>query len=306
VAAVTATYRRPKELERLIASLERSCVPLCGLVVVDNAGHDAVRELAERSRIPSAYLHPGSNLGCGGGLAAGERLALEKFGQELTHVWILDDDAVIEPDTLRILLEEMASGNADAAHPMTRDAAGRLGWFPGLLDEAKFREIRKPQTPEEFIARCGAEPIPFSWAQGIALLVTRRALDELGFHRSDYWVRGEDLEFSLRITHRFIGLYVPRARVAHLPPKAAAEGSRESEYPKHQAMLQNIAYTALRLPHGRRIARTIPGNWLRFLKTWGWTPRTIGGAMTAFWRGVMRGPVGTAVPSRPATADSRK
>ncbi|HEY2341440.1 MAG TPA: glycosyltransferase, partial [Chthoniobacteraceae bacterium] len=132
VAAVTATYRRRRELERLIGSLERSHVPLCGLVVVDNAGDAAIRERTERSLIPNAYFRPGSNLGCGGGLAAGEQLALEKFGPELTHFWILDDDAVVEPDTLGILLSEMAAGNADAAHPLATDAGGRLGWFPGL------------------------------------------------------------------------------------------------------------------------------------------------------------------------------
>jgi GT2 family glycosyltransferase len=138
------------------------------------------------------------------------------------------------------------------------------------------------------------------------LLVTRRAIEELGYHRTDYWVRGEDLEFSLRITHRFRGLYVPRARVAHLPPEPVGEASRESEYAKHRAMLQNIAYTALRLPHGRRIFRTIPGNWRRFLSTWGFTPRAFGGAIEAFWRGAVQGrPVGTALRSGPETADSR-
>src|SRR5258708_37321404 len=155
----------------------------------------------------------------------------------------------------------------DAAPPLAEDPAGRLSWFPGLIDRDKFRAIRQPQTPAEFMARCGPEPIAFSWSQGIALLVTRRVLRELGLHRADYWVRGEDLEFSLRITYRWPGLYVPLARVRHLPPPASCALAIECR--KHQAMLRNLAYTACRLPHGRRLLRTLPGNWWRFFRTWG-------------------------------------
>ena len=106
-------------------------------------------------------------------------------------------------------------------------------------------------------------------------------------------MRGEDLEFSLRLTHRERGVFVPTALVEHLPPPSTP-AAREEEYVKHRAMIQNIAYTALRLPHGRRIARTIPGNCRRFLRTWGWNPRVLGDTLAALWRG--------AILARPAGA----
>jgi GT2 family glycosyltransferase len=162
-----------------------------------------------------------------------------------------------------------------------------LGWFPGLLDREKFRVIRLRQRPEEFVARCGSEPIPFSWSQGIALLVTRRIIDRVGFHRDDFWVRGEDLEFSLRITRTARGIYVPSARVTHLPPREAI--AEVSEYAKHRAMLQNLAYTSLRLPHGRPLLRTLPGNWFRFLRLWGAKPGVVCDGFRGFWNGAIRG-----------------
>src|SRR6202012_4693530 len=99
-------------------------------VVVDNANDPATRAVAEASPVPVAYLPMDSNLGCGGGLRAGEQAALERF-PALTHLWILDDDAVVRPETLATLLAEMARTGADLAHPLTEDAEGRLGWFPG-------------------------------------------------------------------------------------------------------------------------------------------------------------------------------
>jgi rhamnopyranosyl-N-acetylglucosaminyl-diphospho-decaprenol beta-1,3/1,4-galactofuranosyltransferase len=284
VIGLVATHRRPQEIARLLASLARSKRPLRGVIVVDNAG-----DFVPTTTIHTHCLVPGRNLGCGGGLALAEKEAFARYGDSLTHLWILDDDAVVEPDTLDLLLAAMSDGEADLAHPLTVDARGRLGWFPGLLDRDKFAVAKQTPPPEEFVARCGSEPVPFSWSQGIALLITRRAMEAVGWHRTDYLVRGEDLEFSLRLTARFTGLYVPKARVHHLPPGDVGQPSQTDEYFKHRAMLQNVAYTALHLSHGHRIARTIPGNWWRFLRMWGWRPHVILDACLTFFRGALLG-----------------
>jgi len=260
------------------------------VIVVDNASDDATREVVQASPAGVEYLPQTQNLGCGGGLACGERTALERFANSFTHLWILDDDAVVEPETLDTLLAALEAQHAGVVHPLVVDGAGQIGWVPGLFDKQKFGIAHAACPPEKYLAECGPDPVPFSWSQGIALLVTRAALDRVGLHRADYLVRGEDLEFSLRITARFPGLFVPQARVQHLPPAPTDEpASRHGEYVKHLAMLRNIAYTALRLPHGRRIARTIPGNWLRFLRTWGWKPEVAGDALTAFAQGALLG-----------------
>jgi GT2 family glycosyltransferase len=288
VVAVVATYRRAPELARLLASLRASSRGLRA-IVVDNADDSDTRAVVAASPLTIDYLPQPRNLGCGGALAIGERFALDRFGATLTHVWILDDDAVVERDTLDRLLDALETQNADLAHPLVVDGSGGLGWFPGLLDRRKFQVVKKARTPQEFIDCCGAEPVPVSWAQGIALLVTRRAIDRVGLHRGDFLVRGEDLEFSLRITAHLTGVYVPQARVAHLPPASAGGQSHDGEYFKHRAMLQNIAYTALRLPHGHRIARTIPGNWWRFFTTWGWQWHVIRDAVFSLIRGALLG-----------------
>jgi len=292
VVAVIASYRRPKELSRLLASLALTRRSLAGVVVVDNGVEAAATLIDQGNARPVYRVAPGRNLGCGGGLRLAEQNALERF-PSATHLWILDDDAVVEADTLNVLLAAMANENTQAAHPLVIDESGFLGWFPGLLDRKKFRIIRDRQTPEEFVARCGPDPIPFSWSQGIALLVTRQIIEQIGFHRDDFWVRGEDLEFSLRLTATARGIYVPVARVAHLPPAGASEDLDSSEYAKHRAMLQNLAYTSVRLRHGRPLLRTLPGNWIRFARTWGWRPIVMQDAVHAFLAGaLLRGPAG--------------
>ena len=294
VVAVTATCRRPLEFARLLESLKNCGLNLGGMVATDNGNDLATRRAFEMSGLRGLCLPQEENTGCGGGLQIAEKAALDHFKNELTHFWILDDDAVVLPGALDALLDAMRRENADAACPMVLNETGGIGNFPGLLDREKFRAVRELKQTPQFTARCGEAPVPFSWSTGISLLVTRRAVDELGFHRGDYWVRGEDLEFSLRITYRFKGIFVPVAGVQHLPVASPGTDSGRGEYVKHCAMLQNLCYTSLHLPHGRRIARTIPGNFLRFLKMWPLSA-ALADSLTAFRLGGLL--------ARPADAD---
>lgn len=286
VVAVTATYRRAFEVGRLLDALHASEVPLHGVVVVDNASDSATRERLQNSTIAVEYADAGGNLGCGGGLRLGEERALEKF-PTLTHVWILDDDTVPEPTTLGTLLSTMEATSAGAACPQARDAEGNLNWFPGLKDRARFDVLRTSKTPAEFLTRDRAEPAEFTWATGVALLVTRDALEKGGLHRGDFWIRGEDLDFSLRITAIAKGVYVPTAHLEHLPPGGGRVIDDFAERMKHAAMLQNCAYLFARTKHGRSLAKHWPGNAFRHLRRFGL--RSIEDVATAFMQGALRG-----------------
>ncbi len=286
VVAVIATYRRPLELTRLLASLEKSTIPLHGLVVTDNAGDDATRAALDRTTIPHRLVLPGDNLGCGGGLRRAEEAALREF-PTLTHLWVLDDDVELPPATLGGLLEAMTAHQAGAACPLPHDVEGRLGWFPGLIRKTAFRVLCRAATPAEYVAQCGSAPEPFTWATGVALLVSRAALDQAGLHREDFWIRGEDLDFSLRVTHAARGVFVPSVLIAHLPPGGGKVIDNFPERMKHAAMLQNCACLITRTRHGRAIAKNWPGNACRHLKRFGL--RALGDVLRAAWLGGVRG-----------------
>jgi GT2 family glycosyltransferase len=287
VAALIATYRRPRELQRLLQSLAQVNGAFAAVIVVDNDGNDEVRLLVEKTYAGAHYLNPGTNVGCGGGLKLAEEHALRTKGDGLTHLLILDDDGVLPPEAVTALAEAMERERADLAYPLVTDGRGRVGWLPGLSPPLPGVSEAFDGSPEEFRTRFGAGPRPFIWAQGICLLVARAAVERLGSHRDDFWVRGEDLEFSLRLTAQGRGILVPTVVVQHLPPPENTGSSREAEYLKHCALVQNIAFIGFRLPHGHRIAWTIAGALRRFARLWSWP--AFADACRALWRGAVLG-----------------
>jgi GT2 family glycosyltransferase len=283
VIAVVATYRRPAEISRLLGSLSG----VHGIVVCDNSSDPAVRDAISAARIPAHYLEPGENLGCGGGLRMAEEHAWKVAGERLTHLLVLDDDAVLQTDTVDRLREALDRAAAAAAYPLIVGADGNTGWLPGLCDRTMHRLGKKSMNPEVYRKKLGVEVADFHWAQGICLLGTRTAVERAGFHRSDFWVRGEDLDFSLRLTQQGRGLFVPGVSAQHLPPSSAVPAHDLREYLRHAAMVQNIAYLGFRQPHGTVIRGSIAGASRRFLATWG--VAALAELLRALWRGAVRG-----------------
>ena len=262
------------------------------VIVVDNAGDPETEVVTGRSfeGLEISRVVPGTNLGCGGGLEYGEREALKRYPQA-THFWIMDDDTKAAPDALDKMLAAMEKEGAIVACPSVLDENGRIAWFPGLMDARAFRIIKKRCLLDFFLAKVGNATLKFSWACGVSFLVKRDALEKTGLHRADFWVRGDDIEFSLRHTYRGVGVYVPSAVVRHFPPF----GSMESECEKDYFMLRNHAYIALRLPHGRRIFHNLPGSILRYLRVFGWHVWPL--ALKALVNGAM-GKLGPKAPAR--------
>jgi GT2 family glycosyltransferase len=347
VVAVVVTWRRERELERLLASLEQSTLPLHGCVVMDHAG--TVPEEMSRRSFPVKVVQDTSNPGPGAGWANGTRHAWDIFGK--TDVWYLDDDVVIPPDTLEILLREKrgSGGNGtqlgaveDAAHsgqgssfsktqggadacpglldaapsglnpktafskhvpcsatsnavfglnpfgavaicPLIEDREGRLWGFPEPVSKSDRKKIRAAATPADALRLLGPGRHPFCWATGACILVDGAAIETTGLHRGDFWMLGEDLEFSMRLAATGRAVFTCLAAVPHLPPEPADEaGARRADYRKFCALLQNLSYLSFHSLHSRHMWRYLPGNFRRFFRSHGMSPTTIRDAATCF------------------------
>jgi rhamnopyranosyl-N-acetylglucosaminyl-diphospho-decaprenol beta-1,3/1,4-galactofuranosyltransferase len=279
VVAAVATFRRSRELARLLSSLHG----IEHVIVCNNASDPEVRTVCEKAMVSTTCLDSSENLGCGGGLRLAEEEAWKRFGDRLTHLLVLDDDAVLEPDTVPRLVEVLERERAAVVYPLVTGADGLVGWTPGLKDPLRHKLGGFPMPVSDYRKSFAGNVAEFDWAQGICLLAKRESVDASGFHRADFWVRGEDLDFSLRLTANGRGVFTTEIVVKHLPPESSPVNSAPVDYLRHAAMVQNIAYLGIRQPHGRRIAKSLAGASRRFVTMWG--IQSVTDLFSAIWRG---------------------
>jgi len=292
VVAAIVTHRRPGELRRLLDGLAASTVPLLGCVIADHAPGDSTQSLAAATPFPTLVLEDASNPGPGAGWANAAKAAFDRF-ENLAAVWYLDDDVVIAPDTLEILLMEL--DGRDAIAPLLEDAEGRVWAFPEPQSPPLRRLIREVKTPAEALERLGPEALPFCWCTGACFLVRRRAIEAVGWHRGDFFLLGEDLEYSMRVAARGQAVFTCRASVPHLPSPARDPAQAwRGGYLKFCSLLQNLSYLSFHVPHGGHMKRYLAGNFRRFFRTHGVSARTARDAAACLWQGACLGqPAGT-------------
>jgi len=157
------------------------------------------------------------------------------------------------------------------------------------LAQPAWNVIRRAVTPEDYLRQCGPAPQRWTWSIWASLLITRRAIESVGLPDARLWYQGTDIEYTLRLSAHFNCVLAPVAVCRHL----RLAGSHTQRRTKELWSLQNGAYVALRLAHGRRALRHLPGNHFRYWQGQHYTFRAFLEQLGAFWRGAIRGcPVG--------------
>jgi glycosyltransferase involved in cell wall biosynthesis len=294
VIGVVTTCKRPATLRTLLGSLKEAG-PLRKVIVVDNGPDAETETLCREQPFPVLYDRPGRNLGCGGGIGRGLMLGSQDPG--VTHFCCFDDDAYATPGAVEALVGGMIAAEADLAVPLILNAEGYISWPPGLLERQPWHALLRGRlAPAQYRAAFGLGPVPFSWAPWMTLALSASVVRECGYPRDDFWLGAEDLEYTLRLTYRHRGVLVPAAVCCHVPPPMPGGNDLGGpHYLKHCLMLENLSYMTTRLPHARRILRHLPGNYWRFVRTFGCNAATVRDGWLAWWRGAVRGkPAGIA------------
>ena len=273
VVALIATRFRAELLARLLVSLARQTVPPIAAVICDNGPDSATAKTSQNSPLPCELVTPGKNLGFGGGLAAAGRVALEKF-PDLTHLLVVDDDAVLSPADLASLLGSATKHSVGAVAPFLVDAAGKLQEVPEPVSwtlARSFRAVGQNLGKARSLAPGG---YPMAWCIGPCLLVDRATWLRAGPPRSDMLAYGDDVEFSLRLSAASPAWAEPSVTVIHDPPSPSRLPlpADAAHFKKFALLLQNLAFTCVISPRPRHLPLYLFGNARRFLRTFGPTP----------------------------------
>jgi GT2 family glycosyltransferase len=185
-------------------------------VVVDNASTEPEAERLISSNENVVFLPLPTNVGFGRANNAGIRRALQR--PECEFVFILNNDTVVEPDTIRVLeatLDDMPDvGIAAPRIVLLEDESllwyggGDMNWCKGSASLSGF--MGAVDAPS---ARTGRD---VSFASGCAMLVRRSVWEALGGFDPRLFMYEEDTELCLRVRGAGWRIrYVPDSIVRH-------------------------------------------------------------------------------------------
>ncbi|PSL04734.1 GT2 family glycosyltransferase [Haloactinopolyspora alba] len=262
VVVVAVTHDSSAVVEPFLRALPAALDGLSSahVVVVDNASSDGTVKTARCLAPWATVLDAGGNLGYGAGLNVGLRHALGRRG-----VLVLNPDVVLEPGSVRRLLDAAETEDVGIAVPRIVDTSGRLKFSlrrePTLLravGEALLgghRAAKYPllgdmiRDPEYYVDGATAD-----WATGAAMFISTAALDSVGLLSEEFFLYSEETDYALRARDAGYRLrYVERAVATH--PGGAMETSpwlwsilavnRTKLYRKRHGPVSSAAYWAV-------------------------------------------------------------
>ena len=133
-------------------------------------------EAAKNSPLPCEIVSPGKNLGFGGGLAAAAQRAFEKF-PDLTHLLVVDDDAILAPKDLESLLASANKHSAGTVAPFLVDLSGKLQEAPEPVSWSLARAFRAVGQSLDKARALAPGGYPMAWCIGPCLLVSKSTVN---------------------------------------------------------------------------------------------------------------------------------
>ena len=185
ITVVIVTYNNIDMLRELLSDLNLQTLRPHEIIVVDNASRDRTQEILKNEYPQVRNIHLKENLGSAGGYCACFKAALD----HCDLIFTLDDDVRLDQDTL----EELFKG------------------YERLKSKVKLAAVRTVGSKENFAEM---EMGLFTWR---GTLFDAEAVRQVGLPRDDYFIYGEDLEYSFRFQKAGYSLYWIGSSVSHNP-----------------------------------------------------------------------------------------
>ncbi|MGA8599704.1 MAG: glycosyltransferase [Bryobacteraceae bacterium] len=208
--AVIVTFNRKRTLEECLKTILNAHVAPDKVLVVDNASSDGTPEfVASNFGEAVSVLRLPQNRGGAGGFKAGLAEAVH-LGYDF--IWTMDDDHEVEPDTLRRLIDAMNRLDCDVAGPLilAPNGDGRLAWEmgPNGIGYHDCADITRAYEDRGYF-----EKIPDAFN---AALYRRSVFEKLGLPDDRLFIRGDEVEFGLRMEkHGIKCVVLTEAKVFH-------------------------------------------------------------------------------------------
>lgn len=235
ICAVVVTFNRLGLLKNCIDSIRNQSRKVDEIIVVNNSSTDGTFEWLSEQKDLTVITQP--NSGSAGGQYTGIKSAYEK-GYD--WIWCLDTDVIPNLDALQKFFETKIENKKVGF------LSSNIFYPDGNLAYANIPELGKPYDVLNLLSKINCVPI-LSASFG-SVIFPRHVIKEVGLPCKEFFIWGDDAEFTLRIVkYGFSGFLILESTAIHFNPK-------NEEYPyqnlklsdkKFQFGIRNMVYISI-------------------------------------------------------------
>ena len=209
---IIVTYKGRRWYDRCFTSLRESIMPI-QTIVVDNASNDGTVEYIKEHYPEVHLIESKENLGFGRANNIAMRYALD---QDCDYVFLLNQDAWVEPDTLEKLVNTATTHNEYGIIAPLQLNKEKTRVLYGLIDFLTYPGKMNHQMISDLLLGEKEEIYSVSEVNAAAWLLPRKTLEIVGGFNPIFLHYGEDWNYLSRVLyHKFkVGL-MPKVRVVH-------------------------------------------------------------------------------------------
>lgn len=200
--AVVVTYNRIELLKECINALLNQTSNVGHVVVYDNASSDGTKEYLDSIKNDQVIsFHSDINLGGAGGFSNGLKLAYEKTDDQ--YFWLMDDDTIVAEDCNEVFLEK-----AQLLDDQFGFLSTNVRWKDGTPTNVMLTDTMWPNRVDDGL-------IEMEYGSFVSFFITRDSVEKIGLPISEFFIWGDDSDYSLRLRSEFPCYFVIKAHAVH-------------------------------------------------------------------------------------------
>lgn len=211
VIAIVVTYNRKALLMECLDAILNQTYSITKLLLIDNSSTDgtdeALKENGYLDKEVIEYVKLESNTGGAGGFYEG-MLRAQKY--QYDWIWMMDDDTIPKEDCLEKLLEAKSQING----PISFLASSVFGANGEFMNVPKINTRKAENGYSYWYQYLNFGIVNISMATFVSILVNKKAIDKCGLPCKDFFIWGDDSEYTTRLSKYYGDAYFVGSSVA--------------------------------------------------------------------------------------------
>ena len=201
IQAVVVTYNRKQLLLECMDAILKQTYEVDNIILIDNNSTDGTYEALENAGYIDnnkvIYIKLQQNIGGAGGFHEGMKTA-RKYNAD--WVWIMDDDTIPKENSLEELIKSLDLIEDNNISYLASSVYGEHGEF---MNVPKISTTPSESGYPDWYKYLEKGIVKISEATFVSLLINGKALKAIGLPVKEYFIWGDDTEYTLRLNKYF-------------------------------------------------------------------------------------------------------